>query len=137
MIVDNTGNFATVSTAQVLSDMGRAVTIVTPMLQSLAGIGPPDRQIQMPNLFDRGVDMIPAHALARIEGGVVPSSAVLEGSELALTADTVVVSTGYAAPFGPAPENGAPARVHRVGDCVAPRDVGMAIYTTKELGRAL
>ena len=137
VIVDNTGNFATVSTAQVLSDMGRAVTIVTPMLQSLAGIGPPDRQIQMPNLFDRGVDMIPAHALERIEGGVVHFKHVLEGSELALTADTVVVSTGYAAPYGPAPENGSPARVHRVGDCVAPRDVGMAIYTAEELGRAL
>lgn len=138
VLIDGVGTFATVSTAQVLADIGRKVTIVTPMLQSLAAIGPPDRQIQMPNLFERGVEMVPAHAVTEIDDGGVHFRHVLEGSELDVMADTVVLSTGRTAAGAAFPElDGLFPRLHRVGDCVAPRDVGLAIYTAEELGRVL
>jgi 2,4-dienoyl-CoA reductase-like NADH-dependent reductase (Old Yellow Enzyme family)/thioredoxin reductase len=138
VLIDATGGFQTASTAQVLADIGRKVTVVTPMLQSLATLGPPDRQIQMPNLFVRGVDFVPAHTLTSIEPGVVHFTHVLEGSSLDVQAETVVLSMGRDSAGAPlASLNGNVPRLHRVGDCVAPRDVGMAIYTGEELGRAL
>jgi 2,4-dienoyl-CoA reductase-like NADH-dependent reductase (Old Yellow Enzyme family)/thioredoxin reductase len=138
VIVDGVGNFATVSAAQMLADIGRKVTVVTPMMQSLATIGPPDRQIQMPTLFDRGVDLIPAHGLTAIDGDTVRFTHVLDGSTLELDADTVVLSTGRTADGAVFAGLGQSVkRLHHVGDCVAPRDVGMAIYTAEELGRTL
>jgi hypothetical protein len=63
---------------------------------------------------------------------------VLDGSSLEVKADTVVLSTGHLSEGALHAElEGSVERLHRVGDCLAPRDVGMAIYTAEELGRAL
>lgn len=138
VIVDQTGSFAAVSAAQMLASTGRTVTVVAAALESAAALGPPDRQIQLASLFEHGVELIPAHGLVAIELPMVRFAHTLDGSSLGLEADTVVVSAGATADGAAfAGLDDVVPHLHRVGDCVAPRDVGMAIYTAEELGRAL
>jgi 2,4-dienoyl-CoA reductase-like NADH-dependent reductase (Old Yellow Enzyme family)/thioredoxin reductase len=138
VIVDQTGTFAAVSAAQMLAGTGRTVTVVGAALESAAALGPPDRQIQLASLFEHGVELIPAHALVALEMPTVRFAHTLDGSSLELQADTVVISAGATADGAAflGLDSVVP-HLHRVGDCVAPRDVGMAIYTAEELGRAL
>ena len=138
VIVDQTGTFAAVSVAQMLAGTGRTVTVVAAALESAAALGPPDRQIQLAALFADGVELIPAHRLVEIDLPAVRFAHALDGSPLELATDTVVLSTGATSDGAAfAGLDGVVEHLHRVGDCVAPRDVGMAIYTAEELGRAL
>jgi 2,4-dienoyl-CoA reductase-like NADH-dependent reductase (Old Yellow Enzyme family)/thioredoxin reductase len=138
VIVDETGTFAAASAAQMLADTGRSVTVVTPLGAAGARLGPPDRQIQMETLFTHGVDLIPAHRLTAVQGPTLRFAHVLEGTELTIEADTIILATGTVSDrsaFAGLDET--VDRLHLVGDCVAPRDVGMAIYTAEQLGRSL
>jgi 2,4-dienoyl-CoA reductase-like NADH-dependent reductase (Old Yellow Enzyme family)/thioredoxin reductase len=138
VVVDGTGTFAAVSVARTLVDTGRKVTMVAAPLESAAALGPPDRQIQMRALFEHGVDLVPGHVLARVDLPAVHFVNALDGDPLELRADTVVLATGWVSDTSAfAGLDGVVDRLYRVGDCVAPRDVGMAIYTAEELGREI
>ncbi|HEY5333382.1 MAG TPA: FAD-dependent oxidoreductase, partial [Solirubrobacterales bacterium] len=138
VIVDSIGSFAAVSTANMLAAEGRQVTLVSQATETAARLGPPDRQIQMTKLFENGVELVPGCALTEIALPTVRFANVLSGDPVELEADTVVLATGWVSDG--TDFDGLDRIVeslHRVGDCVAPRDVGMAIYTAEELGRAI
>jgi len=138
VIVDGTGTFLAVSTAQMLADTGHRVTVVSQLQESAANLGPPDRQVQMTTLFEHGVELIPAYALAEIDLPAVRFVHTLSGDPLELEADTVILATGWASDTTAFQGlEGVVDRLHRVGDSVAPRDVGMAIFTAEELGRSI
>jgi 2,4-dienoyl-CoA reductase-like NADH-dependent reductase (Old Yellow Enzyme family)/thioredoxin reductase len=138
VILDEIGTFAAASAAQMLADTGRSVTVVTPLGATGARLGPPDRQIQMETLFTHGVDLVPAHRLTAVDGPALRFVHVLEGTELTVEADTIILASATVSDrsaFAGLDET--VDRLHLVGDCVAPRDVGMAIYTAEQLGRSL
>jgi len=138
LVVDEMGTFAATSTARMLADMGRQVTLVTPQVAVAAKLGPPDRQIQVEELFAHGVEVHVSHTLVELDLPQVVLQHALEGSRIILQADTVVISgarrsehAGFRTAF---PDSD---RIKYVGDSTAPRDVGMALYTAEELARSL
>lgn len=138
VIVDELGTFAATSAARMLVDTGRQVTLVTPLAAVGASLGPPDRQIQVEELFARGVEVYVSHVVVELDLPRVVLQQGLEGTRRTLQADTVVISgtrrsehAGFRTAF-PGSD-----RIKYVGDSVAPRDVGMALYAAEELARSL
>lgn len=90
-------------------------------------------------LYGSGAEVIPYSTVAAIDGdGVTVANALDPVRQRRVPVDSVVCAVGrdadeslYLALREQLP------RVWRVGDCVAPRDVGMAIYSAERLARKL
>lgn len=140
VIADAEGTYSSTATAEFLADLGHEVTLVTAHLDIGMHIGPPGRQVLIPALFERGVEVIPNHSLAAIDLPNVKFVSNLGGHEREIVADAVVLTTGRLPDdslYRSLAAAGANGNLHRAGDCLAPRDVGMAIYTAEEIGRSL
>jgi hypothetical protein len=127
------------SAAEFLAATGRTVTIVTPADRPAIGIGLANEPPQLARLAATGVKVVPYHVVSRVEDGGTVITHAYTGAERRLegVAD-VVAAVGWSADDELYLALRARSdRVRRAGDCVAPRDVGMAIYSAEELGRAL
>jgi thioredoxin reductase len=127
------------SAAEFLAATGRAVTVVTPADRQAIGIGLANEPPQLERLAAAGVKVIPYHVVSRVEDGGTVITHAYTGAEQRLEGITdVVAAVGWVADddlYLALRQRSD--RVRRAGDCVAPRDVGMAIYSAEELGRAL
>jgi hypothetical protein len=85
------------------------------------------------------VDIEASLALKAVDNDTLVTTNVFTSQEVRFeNVDTVVLALGwranedlYGALKGKVPE------LHRVGDCIAPRDIGMAFYSSELLGRKL
>ena len=127
------------SAAELVADSGRKVTIVTPGDRPAMGIGMANEPPQLARLAAAGVQVIPYHGVVRVDDDSVVIEHAYTGAERTLEGvSDVVAALGWQADDGLYLALRAQSEhVHRAGDCVAPRDVGMAIYSAEELGRAL
>jgi len=138
VIADTEGGYSSTATAEFLAAQGHEVTLATSMLDVGILIGPPGRQVQVPVLVSAGVDIRPQLELTDVSWPSLTFRHVLSGREVELEADTLVLTTGRA----PDDElyktlSAVFEDVVRIGDCVAPRDVGMAVYMGEKVGRGL
>ena len=140
LVVDYNGHHQSTSVTEGLLDDGHKVTMVTPSLFVGAELGPlQDLYMALQRLMTKGVDMVMNIAVMSLEGTTAQGFNVYSNVPWSSPpVDSVVLSMGnqvndelYFALKGKVNE------LHRVGDCVAPRKVDMAILEGHALGRTL
>jgi 2,4-dienoyl-CoA reductase-like NADH-dependent reductase (Old Yellow Enzyme family) len=136
VIIDTEGTYASTATAEKLADEGHPTTLVTSLLTVGSQIGPPGWQVLMPELHKRGVSIKTQSELAEAALPHLRFRNVLGGPAQDVEGDVVVLTAGRRSRDEFPVEVGG-VLIHRVGDCVAPRDIGMAIYAGEQLGRSL
>jgi mycofactocin system FadH/OYE family oxidoreductase 2 len=139
VVVDEEGFHAATSTAELLADQGKRVEIVTSYPHVGNNIEPDTFGFLYSRLFSKGVTLTPNTAVKEISAnGVVVYNAYSNTERVIGDVDTVVLAVGnkandelYKSLKGKVKE------LYRVGDCVAPRKLDMAIYEGNEVGRLL
>ncbi|MCX5831234.1 MAG: mycofactocin system FadH/OYE family oxidoreductase 2 [Deltaproteobacteria bacterium] len=138
LFIDYDGHHQATSTAEYLADLGKKVHIVTSALFVGSELGPSqDLYLSRQRLMQKGVSFTSNFAVIEIRGTEVHGLNVYSNEgQVFSDFDTVVTAMGnevddslYYALKGRVPE------LYRVGDCVAPRKVDMAIYEGYAAGR--
>lgn len=140
LFVDYNGHHQATSVAEKLLEEGHKVTIVTPSLFVGQELGPlQDLNMTLGRLLAKGVEMLHNVAIMSIEGTTATGFNVYSNETVGLAgADDMVLCMGnrvddelYFALKGRVTD------LRRVGDCVAPRKIDMAIWEGHQTGREL
>jgi NADPH-dependent 2,4-dienoyl-CoA reductase/sulfur reductase-like enzyme len=140
VLIDGDGHHKATSTAELLADMGKKVHILTSSLFIGGKLGPlQDLFLMRQRLMKKGVTFTPDIAVLEIQGTTIKGLNVYSNALIDFEGyDTVVLATGnrvedslYFALKGRVKE------LYRVGDCVAPRKIDMAILEGHKVGRLL
>jgi hypothetical protein len=138
LLIDYDGHHQATATAEFMAELGKTVHMVTSSLFVGADLGPSqDLYLARQRLLQKGVTFTPDFAVMEIKdlevhGFNVYSNVwdVLSGYESIVTAMGNDADDGlYFALKGRVPE------LYRVGDCVAPRKVDMAIHEGYMVGK--
>jgi mycofactocin system FadH/OYE family oxidoreductase 2 len=140
ILIDMDGHHKATSTAELLADRGRKVHILTPSLFIGGKLGPlQDLFLMRQRLMKKGVTFTPDIAVLEIQGTTIKGLNVYSNALIDFDGyDTVVLAVGnraedslYFALKGKIGE------LYRIGDCVAPRKMDMAILEGHKVGRLL
>ncbi len=140
ILIDTDGHHKATSTAELLADMGKTVHILTPSLFIGGRLGPlQDLFLMRQRLIKKGVTFTPDIAVLEIQGTTIKGLNVYSNTLIDFEGyDTVVLAAGnrvqdslYFALKGKVKE------LYRIGDCVAPRKIDMAIVEGNKVGRLL
>jgi mycofactocin system FadH/OYE family oxidoreductase 2 len=140
VLIDADGHHKATSTAELLSDMGKKVHILTSSLFIGGKLGPlQDLFLMRQRLLKKGVTFTPDIAVLEIQGTTIKGLNVYSNALIDFEGyDTVVLAAGnrvedslYFALKGKVKE------LYRIGDCVAPRKIDMAILEGHKVGRLL
>jgi mycofactocin system FadH/OYE family oxidoreductase 2 len=140
ILIDTEGHHKGTSTAELLADMDKKVHILTPSLFIGGKLGPlQDLFLMRQRLIKKGVTFTPDIAVLEIEGTTIKGLNVYSNALIDFEGyDTVVLAAGnraedslYFALKGRVKE------LYRIGDCVAPRKIDMAIFEGSKVGRLL
>jgi len=140
LFVDENGGHRATGTAELLADLGKKVTMVTNELfigVDLAPVG--DLYLIRQRLLQKGVEFLTDIAVERIEGTRVEGRNLYSYEKVTFEGySTVVLDMGdeandelYLQLKGQVNE------LYRVGDCVAPRGIDMAILEGRKVGGAI
>jgi len=131
LLIDYDGHHQATATAEFLAELGKTVHVVTPSLFVGADLGPSqDLYLSRQRLLTKGVTFTPDFAVMEIKGLDVHGFNVYSNTWDVISGyDGIVTAMGndanedlYFALKGLVPE------LCRIGDCVAPRKVDMAIH---------
>ncbi|MBU2600974.1 MAG: mycofactocin system FadH/OYE family oxidoreductase 2 [Actinobacteria bacterium] len=137
-LIDYDGHHQATATAEALADRGKTVHVVTSSLFVGSELGPSqDLYLSRQRLLQKGVAFTPDFAVMEIKGTEIHGFNVYSNEWDVLSPyDSVVTAMGndaddslYFALKGVVPE------LYRVGDCVAPRKVDMAILEGYAAGK--
>jgi thioredoxin reductase len=140
VLIDADGHHKATSTAELLADMGKKVHILTSSLFIGGKLGPlQDLFLMRQRLMKKGVTFTPDIAVLEIQGTTIKGLNVYSNALIDFKGyDTVVLVAGnrvedslYFALKGKVKE------LYRIGDCVAPRKIDMAILEGHKVGRLL
>jgi NADPH-dependent 2,4-dienoyl-CoA reductase/sulfur reductase-like enzyme len=143
-LIDYDGHHRATATAEYLADQGKTVHIICSSLFIGAELGPTqDLYLTRQRLLQKGVTFTPDIAVMEVSGEI--GNKTIKGFNVYNNVwdewsgyDTLVLAMGQAADedlyFA---LKGKVKELHRIGDCVAPRKVDMAIWEGHELGRTL
>ncbi len=140
LFIDYDGHHQATATAEFLADRGREVHILTSSLFVGTDLGPTqDLYLTRQRLMQKGVTFTPDFAVMEIKGLEVHGFNVYSNEWKTFNGyGTIVLAMGnrvedglYRALKGRVKE------LHRIGDCVAPRKVDMAIYEGDKVGRMI
>jgi mycofactocin system FadH/OYE family oxidoreductase 2 len=140
VLIDIEGHHKGTSTAEFLADMGKRVHVLTPSLFIGGKLGPlQDLFLMRQRLIKKGVTFTPDIAVLEIQGTTIKGLNVYSNALIDFEGyDTVVLAAGncvedslYFALKGKVKE------LYRIGDCVAPRKIDMAIVEGNRVGRQL
>lgn len=143
-LVDQDGHHRATSTAEYLANQGKTVHILCSSLFVGAELGPlQDLYLTRQRLLQKGCTFTPDTAVISIGGEA--GAKVLQGINVYSNAmgefgpyDSVVLAVGQEADDGLYKAlKGKVKELHRVGDCVAPRKVDMAIWDGHKVGREI
>ena len=138
LFVDYDGHHRATSTVEYLAELKKAVHVITPSLFVGAELGPTqDLYLMRQRLLTKGVTFTPDFAVMEIRGTEIHGFNVYSNEWQVFEGfDTVVLAMGnevedslYRALKGRVRE------LYRIGDCVAPRKVDMAIYEGYTVGK--
>jgi mycofactocin system FadH/OYE family oxidoreductase 2 len=140
LFVDEIGNHSTLASAEVLAEQGKQIDLVTSELfvgVGIAALG--DLSLTRARLLQKGVKFHPDTAVESIEGTMVSAKNVFTNAPVTFEEyDTVIVAAGFSADEDLYFDlKGKVGELHRVGDCVAPRGIEMAIYEGEKVGSLL
>jgi mycofactocin system FadH/OYE family oxidoreductase 2 len=140
LLIDQDGHHQATGTAEYLADQGRVVHIITSSLFIGGNLGPlQDLYLTRQRLAKKGVTSTPDIAVLEIQGRVVKGLNVYSNEMMDFeNYDTIVLAAGkvshdqlYFDLKGKVKE------LYRIGDCVAPRKMDMAIIEGHRVGRML
>jgi len=140
ILVDMDGHHQATSTAESLAERGKKIHIVTPSLYTGGNLGPlQDLFLMRQRLMKKGVTFTPDIAVLEIQGTTIKGLNVYSNAMIDFEGyDTVVLAVGNQAEeslyFS---LKGKVRELYRIGDCVAPRKVDMAILEGNKIGRML
>jgi 2,4-dienoyl-CoA reductase-like NADH-dependent reductase (Old Yellow Enzyme family)/thioredoxin reductase len=139
VVWDEESSQASASAAEQLAAGGCRVTVVTSTAHPAYSVSPPVAAAHLERLQRAAVDIVPYSRVTAIDANEVLIADIFAGRERRLTGVDAVV---YAAGWDSNDElyrNLAARRVpvHRIGDCIAPRDIGLAVYSGEKLALAL
>lgn len=127
---DGTGFWWTYGVANALVDAGWRITIATPSSAIAAAIPAESLAPLLVRLGSQDTQYRPLTMLLEVRDGAAQLADITSGAETALPCDLVVVQTGRRSvdiDAGRFPG----ARLHRIGDCVAPRRVSNALFEAR------
>ncbi len=137
IVLDEGGNWRGVGTAWALAEQGRKVVIVTPdpfvgkEIARTSADGPARAR-----LARAGARFLTEHVITRWHGNGATVRSLLTGAEETIEASGLVVATTNLA-FDPFPETFPGKTVHRIGDCVAPRQAPYAFHEGRKVALQL
>ncbi len=143
-LVDQDGHHRATSTAEYMADQGKTVHILCSSLFVGAELGPlQDLYLTRQRLLQKGCTFTPDTAVISIAGEA--GAKMLQGINVYSNAmgefgpyDSVVLAIGQEVDDGLYKAlKGKVKELHRVGDCVAPRKVDMAIWDGHKVGREI
>jgi hypothetical protein len=133
---DGRGDWQTYSSAEVLADLGADVTVVTPSSTLGAALPLESRRPLALRLKTAGIRVLLGTRITAISENGATIEVPLGSHEV--PADIIVYNQPRVADDRIAFElERAGVEVHRAGDCMAPGDIGRAIYEGHAIGRAL
>lgn len=133
IVYDEGGNWRGVGTAWAIAEQGKRVTIVTPdpyvgkEITRTSADGPARKR-----LAKLGARFLTEHIITGWHGNSATVQNLLTGAEETLPASALVMATTNLA-FDPFPETFAGKRVHRIGDCAAPRQAPYAFHEGRKI----
>lgn len=140
LFIDETGGHRAAATAEFLADQGKNVTMITSDLFIGIELAPiADLYLTRQRLLQKGVKFRADLLIEEIEGTMVKARDCFT-NELMLLAgyQTIVLDMGNEVEDSLFHQVKAQIReVYRVGDCVAPRGIGMAIFEGSKTGQML
>lgn len=139
LILDDESMWTAPGLAELLADRGHEVEIVTRWFHVMYNIAANIQSLVIfPRLFNKGIRLTPFYYVRAIEGRSVVTYHIFTTEEERREVDTMVMVTAkrsndglYHALAGRVPE------LYAVGDCVAPRWIGEAVYEGHMLARGL
>jgi NADPH-dependent 2,4-dienoyl-CoA reductase/sulfur reductase-like enzyme len=140
ILVDMNGHHQATSTAELLADRGKKVHMITPALYIGGNLGPlQDLFLTRQRLMKKGVTFTPDIAVLEIQGTKIKGLNVYSNEMVDFEGyDTVVLAVGNRTEdelyFS---LKGKVKGLYRIGDCVSPRKVDMAILEGHRIGRIL
>jgi hypothetical protein len=140
LFVDENGGHHATATVELLADQGKSVTMVTSDVFIGIELGPiGDLYLTRQRLLQKGVTFISDVAVDLIAGGKVMGRDVYTNKPVTFEGyDTIVLDMGNEADDGLYFQlKGRVKELYRVGDCVAPRGIDMAILEGRKLGETL
>jgi 2,4-dienoyl-CoA reductase-like NADH-dependent reductase (Old Yellow Enzyme family) len=138
LIWDAEFGYPALCAAELLAAAGARVSFATPADHAGLGIPLPNVEPQLRRLKEAGVEVLPNRVLASVERGRVGLEHAYGAAPIELDdVRAIVAAVGWTSDDAQyrSYADRWPAAVFRVGDCEAPRDVGMAIYRAERLGR--
>ncbi|MCK4273249.1 MAG: mycofactocin system FadH/OYE family oxidoreductase 2 [Dehalococcoidales bacterium] len=140
LFIDNDGHHQATATAELLADRGRKVHIVTSSPTIGSELGPPqDSYLSHQRLAQKGVTFTPDFAVVEIKGLEVNGLNFYSNEWRTFSDyDSVVYALGNRAEDGLYKAlKGGVKELYRIGDCVAPRKIDMAILEGENIGRMI
>ena len=140
LALDLDGHHMAISTTEYLADHGNRVHLVTPSLFAGDKLGPlQDLHLARQRLAAKGVTFTSDTAVFEIQGTTAKGVHVYSGEMVDFTEyDTIVVMTGYEADDELYTQlKGKVESLYRIGDCVAPRKLDMAVWEGHRVGREI
>jgi thioredoxin reductase len=140
LLIDGDGHHKATSTAEFLADQGKKVDIITDALFVGVELGPiGDLYASRQRLLQKGVNFIPDWRVQEIQGTTVKA--------VNIYSNEVQIFEGYDTVVAVMPNRPNDAlyfrlkksmkEIYRIGDCVAPRKIDMAILEGNKVGRLL
>ena len=137
IVLDEGGNWRGAGTAWHLAEQGKRVIVVTPdayvgkEITRTSADGP-----LRGRLARAGARMITEHVIRRWHGNGATVASLLTGEETVIEASALVIATTNRA-FDPFPETMPGKRLHRIGDCAAPRQAPYAFHEGRRIALSL
>ena len=140
LFIDGDGHHQATATAELLAERGRQVHIVTSSPTICSELGPTqDQYLSRQRLAQKGVTFTPDFAVVEIKGLEVRGLNFYSNEWLTFRDhDSVVYALGNRAEDGLYKAlKGKIKELYRIGDCVAPRKIDMAILEGDRVGRII
>ncbi len=140
VILDDESMWTAPGIAELLADQGKKVRIITRWFQVMSQISTNVQSLAIyPRLFSKGIELIPYTYVSKVSGNIVSAYNIFTQEERTFEdVDSVILVTAKrsnSALFYELKKKFD--EVYAVGDCVAPRWVGEAVYEGHMLARTL
>ncbi len=137
LIYTDDDDCAATTAALVLAAAGHEVALATPQLRIAGTVDPSNRPRLLSRLYQGGTRILTGHLLGEVAGGRAELSHWASGEKVELEIDDLVLSTHrYTNDSLYKDLARRDVAVARVGDCIAPRDISVAVYTAEKLARS-
>jgi mycofactocin system FadH/OYE family oxidoreductase 2 len=140
LFIDENGGHHAAATVERLADQGKKVDMVAGDLFIGIELGPiGDLYLTRQRLLQKGVSFITDVVVDEIHGNRVNARNIYTNGAVVFEGfDTIVLDMGNMADDGLYRQlKGRVNEIYRIGDCVAPRDIGMAVYEGQKVGEGL